>query len=291
MFLIFNIKLLFFLFHLLIYAKSDKDTNVIMSYEGYSLSLEHYNDSNIDKDYLTLSTGGIYNISLSILSVTEYNLITNTSATTSITHLLSDFEIKKTQSNDLRYISIGLSTEPESSVEISIFFFIDNGTYTLNNQSYEVSEGFALLTVDILQKSVSLLNNFTISFEITGSSVMKEIEKNKYDYESGYAVISDKISYDNLLLDTHLNIDKNVFSVNTEMTTSIISFVLGLKTKWIKPRIGVVDYVWMVIIGLSILFFIGLVSFKIVTVINIYMKKKKEKVDIDNIHENIIQEN
>ena len=291
MFLIFNIKLLFFLFHLLIYAKSDKDTNVIMSYEGYSLSLEHYNDSNIDKDYLTLSTGGVYNISLSILSVTEYNLITGTSATTSITHLLSDFEMKKTQSNDLRYISIGLSTEPESSVEISIFFFIFNGTYTLNNQSYEVFEGFALLTVDILQKSVSLLNNFTISFEITGSSVMKEIEKNKYDYESGYAVISDKISYDNLLLDTHLNIDKNVFSVNTEMTTSIISFVLGLKTKWIKPRIGVVDYVWMVIIGLSILFFIGLVSFKIVTVINIYMKKKKEKVDIDNIHENIIQEN
>ena len=87
---------------------------------------------------------------------------------------------------------------------------------------------------------------------------MKEIEKNKYDYESGYAVISDKISYDNLLLDTHLNIDKNVFSVNTEMTTSIISFVIGLKTKWIKPRIGVVDYVWMVIIGLSILFFIDL---------------------------------
>ena len=291
MFLIFNIKLLFFLFHLLIYAKSDKDTNVIMSYEGYSLSLEHYNDSNIDKDYLTLSTGGVYNISLSILSVTEYNLITGTSATTSITHLLSDFDIKKTQSNDLRYISIVLSTEPESSVEISIFFFIDNRTYTLNNQSYEVSEGFALLTVDILQKSVSLLNNFTISFEITGSSVMKEIEKNKYDYESGYAVISDKISYDNLLLDTHLNIDKNVFSVNTEMTTSIISFVLGLKTKWIKPRIGVVDYVWMVIIGLILLFFIGLVSFKIVTVINIYMKKKKEKVDIDNIHENIIQEN
>ena len=75
------------------------------------------------------------------------------------------------------------------------------------------------------------------------------------------------------------------------MTTSIICFVIGLKTKWIKPRIGVVDYVWMVIIGLSILFFIGLVSFKIVTVINIYMKKKKEKVDIDNIHENIIQEN
>ena len=291
MFLIFNIKLLFFLFHLLIYAKSDKDTNVIMSYEGYSLSLEHYNDSNIDKDYLTLSTGGVYNISLSILSVTEYNLITGTSATTSITHLLSDFDIKKTQSNDLRYISIVLSTEPESSVEISIFFFIDNRTYTLNNQSYEVSEGFALLTVDILQKSVSLLNNFTISFEITGSSVMKEIEKNKYDYESGYAVISDKISYDNLLLDTHLNIDKNVFSVNTEMTTSIISFVIGLKTKWIKPRIGVVDYVWMVIIGLILLFFIGLVSFKIVTVINIYMKKKKEKVDIDNIHENIIQEN
>lgn len=291
MFIIFNIKLLFFIFHLLIYAKSDKDTNLIMFYEEYSLSLEHYNDSNIDKDYLTLSTGGVYNISLSILSLTEYNLISGTSATTSITHLLSDFDIKKTQAHDLRYISIGLSTEPESPVELSIMFFIDNGTYTLNNQTYEVSEGFALLTVDILQKSVSQLNNFTISFEITGASVMKEIEKNKYDYESGYAVISDKVAYDNFFLDTQLNIDKNVFSVNTEMTTSSISFVLALKTKWIKPRLGVVDYVWMVIIGLIILFFIGLVVFKIVTVINIYIKKKKEKVDIDNIHENIIQEN
>lgn len=291
MLFIFSIKKLFAIFLLVTYAKSDRDNNLIMSYEEYSLRLERSSDSTFDKDCLTLSTGGVHNLSLSILSVKEYNILTSFSSTTNIKHLLKGFELKKTQDNDLRYISVGFSTEPESSVEISIMFFIDNGTYTLNNQAYEVSEGLALVNIDILQKSVSMLNNFTLTFEINGQSEMKKIGKNRYDYESGYAVISDKTAYDNLLLDTQFDTDKNIFSVNTEMTTSSISFALALKTKWNKPKMELVDYIWMVIIGLFIIFLLGLVIAKFVKVINKYIGKKKEKITIDNVHENIIQEN
>lgn len=52
-----------------------------------------------------------------------------------------------------------------------------------------------------------------------------------------------------------------------------------------------VDFIWMVIIGLFLFFLLGLVIAKFVKVINKYIGKKKEKITIDNVHENIIQEN
>lgn len=263
------------------------------TYEQFSFYFpeKEKNKNNDPQNYFKLTSSNLNNISLIPTSLIEYN--ENFTIKYEFTSFYDNTEIKKLIENDTRLFTVDFATVPESPLSITVKFFVDNSTFPLNKDSefLNVYEGSTIFSFVILRQSGSVGNSYLINLELKGSTPMKIINNTFCDFGSGYVDLTKKIMLDNdQAKDAKITFENGKIQIFIEETSSITTYSLGLKSKWVSNGTKLIEYIWVGIICLIFLLFFGIVLFKIVSLIKSFLQKKG-LLDIKNINKKLLDEN